>query len=171
MNEKVSNERKTHSFRARQASNIVSTVSSKAIDTFKNKFTFFQNKIDIRITNGAVFATEDLVGTEAQCVQQVLLGHLLLLVLQPALLHHHRIQLELLLGALDDLHLNGLVGDQTEHLDGLLLTDTVCTILRLQIRLWVPKMKVKRKNWTGKIGEKIRTAVKNKTKSAAHADN
>jgi hypothetical protein len=53
-------------------------------------------------------------------------------------LYNNGVELELLLCAFDNLLLDCVLRDKTVDIDGLLLTEVMATILRLQIGLGVP---------------------------------
>ena len=60
------------------------------------------------------------------------------LLLRTALLNDKLIQTKFLCSALKDLLLDGILSDKAEDHDLLRLTNTMCTIHGLKIRLWIP---------------------------------
>eukprot|EP00968_Pinguiococcus_pyrenoidosus_P021742 scaffold2908_cov257-Pinguiococcus_pyrenoidosus.AAC.3 len=97
-----------------------------------------QDLLDIIVRDGAALGSEDLVGAVSNAIKQLLLAKLLLLVLQSPLLHHHRIELQLLLRPLDDLLLHGVLRDEPIDVHWLRLSDAVASVLGLQVCLRVP---------------------------------
>ena len=84
-----------------------------------------------------------LVGKYVLCavsdhVEHLVLAQVLLVLGQPPLLDHHPIQPQLHRRPLHDLLVDGVLGDHPEHLDLLLLTDSVRPIHGLQVHLRVP---------------------------------
>lgn len=65
--------------------------------------------LDVLLRDLGVVRAEDLVGAEADDREQVGRGHLLVGLREATALHHHGVQLELLLGPLDDLLLHAPV--------------------------------------------------------------
>ena len=63
------------------------------------------------------FSAEDLVGTELDHGLHLPFTQVLVLLHQPPLLDHHRVEVQFLLGALDDLFLDGVLGYKAEHPD------------------------------------------------------
>ena len=91
----------------------------------------------IIISYRRVLGLEYLIGAKADSVQQLFAGQLVLLI-QPALLYNHGIKFKFLLRPLNNLLLDGVLSDKPEDLDLSLLSDSVGTVLRLQIGLRVP---------------------------------
>ena len=79
--------------------------------------------------------TRYLVGTVADHREHLVLRQLALrcLLRQATLLNDDGVQLELEFGAFDDLLLDGVLGHHAVDEHRLLLADSVCAILRLQI--------------------------------------
>ena len=88
-----------------------------------------------------VAGPEDRGRPKGHGLEHLVLGRaleLLLRVVEAALLDDHRVELELLLRALDDLLLDRVRGHEAVDVDGLLLADAVGPVHGLQVRLGVP---------------------------------
>lgn len=70
-------------------------------------------------------------------LHHLFLGDLVLLFQFPAL-HDHGVELELLLGPLDDLFFDGVLRDEAVNGDGFLLPNPMGPVLGLQVGLGVP---------------------------------
>ena len=82
--------------------------------------------------------SKDRFGAVSDHVEHLVLAQVLLVLCQSTLLDHHPVQSQLHRRPLHDLLVDGVLGDQPEHLDLLLLTDPVRPIHGLQIHLGVP---------------------------------
>mmetsp|Transcript_28554 Transcript_28554/g.80457 ORF Transcript_28554/g.80457 Transcript_28554/m.80457 type:complete len:220 (-) Transcript_28554:2183-2842(-) len=96
-----------------------------------------QDDIDVVVRDRGFFRPKDGVGSKSHRGHHLVFGYLVFL-LESTLLHHHRIQLQLLLRSFDDLFFDGIFADQAVDADGLLLPQSMAAILRLQILLRVP---------------------------------
>src|SRR3546814_6932539 len=81
---------------------------------------FFENQINIRVSNFTALRSKDFVSSKSHGVQQLVFRHFLFLVLEAALLDNHRIQLQLLLSTLDDLHFQSRSEEHTSELQSLM---------------------------------------------------
>ena len=97
----------------------------------------FENDINVLVGNGTFFRAKDRVRSKADGGHNFFLADLVF-VLQATLLDDYGVELELLLCAFDNLLLDCVLRDKTVDIDGLLLTEVMATILRLQIGLGVP---------------------------------
>mmetsp|Transcript_34075 Transcript_34075/g.73803 ORF Transcript_34075/g.73803 Transcript_34075/m.73803 type:complete len:464 (-) Transcript_34075:575-1966(-) len=102
--------------------------------------TLADDGLNILVGDRGTGGTEDLVRTVPHHIQEVLLLDRLVStgILKPALLDHEGIQLELLVGLLDDLLLDGVLRAEAVDVDLLLLTDTMGPVHSLEIHLRVP---------------------------------
>mmetsp|Transcript_8845 Transcript_8845/g.30409 ORF Transcript_8845/g.30409 Transcript_8845/m.30409 type:complete len:769 (-) Transcript_8845:151-2457(-) len=98
------------------------------------------NSFHVLVGNGRASRRKDLVRPVPDHIQQVLLLHRLVSagVLQPALLDHERVQLELLVRLLDDLLFDGVLRAEPVHVNLLLLANSVSAVHGLQVHLRVP---------------------------------
>mmetsp|Transcript_8503 Transcript_8503/g.28955 ORF Transcript_8503/g.28955 Transcript_8503/m.28955 type:complete len:795 (+) Transcript_8503:410-2794(+) len=83
-------------------------------------------------------AVEDGVRAKADHALELLLARRLILLNEAPLLDDHRVEVELALRALNDLLLDGALGDEAVAHDAALLADAVCAVLRLKVHLGVP---------------------------------